>query len=296
MKKLLALLAALAILAAACGSDASNTAPATPAAEAEDVPHRILSLSPTGTEMLFAIGAGDQVIAVDSFSYYPPEAPVTDLSAFEPNIEAIAEFEPDLVVFDFDPGDLASGLETLGIATIGVPAAATFDDIYAEIAALGEATGNVAGADELIASMRKRIKTAVFAHQRSSTPLTYYHEIDTTYFSLTSSTFAGQIYELFGLVNIADAQDADGSAFGYPQLSEEYIIDQDPDLIFLADVLYEGQTLDAVAARPGWDTMTAVQNGNVVELNDDIVSRWGPRVVEYVEAIDDALLALSAQG
>ena len=197
----------------------------------EEFPTRILSLSPTGTEMLFAIGAGDQVIAVDSFSYYPPEAPVTDLSAFEPNVEAIAEYEPDLVVYDFDPGDLASGLEALGIPTISVPAAATFDDIYAEITALGDVTGQVEGAADLVAQMQADIAAAVEAHDADAGELTFYHEIDTTYFSLTSQTFAGQIYSLFGLVNIADAQDEDFSAFGYPQLSEEYIIDQDPDLI-----------------------------------------------------------------
>ncbi len=288
MKKLLALLAAVAIVAAACGSDSPNTA------TTDSVPQRILSLSPTGTEMLFAIGAGRQVIAVDSFSYHPPQAPVTELSAFEPNIEAIAEYEPDLVVFDFDPGDLVTSLETLGIPTIAVPAAATFEDIYRELMALGEATGNVDGATDLVASMRSDIETAITTHTGGDEPLTYYHEIDTTYFSLTSATFAGRIYSLFGLENIADAQDPDGEAFGYPQLSEEYILDQDPDLIFLADVLYEGQSLDTVGSRPGWDTLTAVQNGNVVELNDDIVSRWGPRVVDYVQAISNALTFTAA--
>lgn len=334
MKKLLILLAAFAMLAAACGSDDNTTtevgaadsaaattaatttaapattaaptteAPATTQSPADDVavemaaghPQRIVSLSPTGTEMLFAIGAGDQVIAVDSFSYYPPEAPVTELSAFEPNIEAIASYEPDLVVLDFDPGDLVSGLEALGIQTASVPAATTFDDIYAEIEMLGDVTGNEVGAAELVTAMKDSIAAAVAAHDAGAGELTYYHEIDTTLFSLTSSTFAGQVYGLFGLTNIADAEDADGSAFGYPQLTEEYILESDPDLIFLADVLYEGQNLETVGSRAGWDTLSAVQAGNVVELNDDIVSRWGPRVVDYVEAVSAALATMSNAG
>ncbi len=324
MKKFLIALTGAAMLLAACGSDESNTLPtetvpaetvpadaavvttaaaAAPTTEAPAtadnaaaVPQRIVSLSPTGTEMLFAIGAGDQVVAVDTFSYDPPEAPVSDLSAFEPNVEAISLFEPDLVVLDFDPGDLVSSLDALGIPSAVVPAATTFDDIWAEIEMLGKVTGNEQGAADLVASMRADIAAAVDAHVGTGDTLTYYHEIDTTLFSLTSQTFAGQIYSLFDLQNIADAEDPDGSAFGYPQLSEEYILEADPDLIFLADVLFEGQSLETLSERPGWDTLSAVQNGNVVELDDDIVSRWGPRVVDYVEAVSEALVSMNATG
>lgn len=283
MNRLLALLCALVLIAAACGSDGESSDEDT----SGDAPQRIVSLSPSGTEILFAVGAGEQVIAVDSFSYFPPEAPVTELSGFEPNVEAIAAFEPDLVVFDFDPGDLRAGLEAVGIPTLKLSTASTFDDIYTQIENVGAATGHIGDAAELVANMQTDIEAAV--GNVDGAGATYYHEVDTTLYSATSGTFIGEVYALFGLENIADAADPDGESFGFPQLSAEYIVEADPDLIFLADTLYESQSLDTVAARPGWDALSAVGAGNVFELNDDIVSRWGPRVVDFVESIANAL-------
>ncbi|RMH67259.1 MAG: ABC transporter substrate-binding protein, partial [Actinomyces sp.] len=123
--------------------------------------------------------------------------------------------------------------------------------------------------------------------------ITYYHELDDTLYTVTSGTFVGEIYALFGLENVADPADADGSAFGYPQLSAEYLVDADPDLIFLADTKCCGQSAATVAARPGWDTLTAVREGHVVELDDDIASRWGPRVVDFARAVAAALDTLA---
>lgn len=251
-------------------------------------PTAIVSLSPTATEMLFAIGAGDRVIAVDPFSDFPPEAPVSDLDGFSPSVEAIAERQPDLVVLAFDPGDVVAGLEALGIETVVQDAAATLDDAYAQITELGEVTGQGDGAAALVASIRERLDELA-SGAPSAAGLTYYHELDTTLFTVTGSTFAGAIYGLFGLVNVADGADADGSAFGYPQLSEEYLVDADPDLVFLADTICCEQTAATVARRPGWDQLTAVRNGAVFELSDDIASRWGPRIVDFAEAIADAL-------
>ena len=127
----------------------------------EERPERIVSLSPTATEMLFAIGAGDQVEAVDDQSNYPPEAPVTDLSGFEPNVEAIASFEPDLVVYATEPGDLGASLEGLGIPALQQDAAASLDDVYAQIDQLGMATGHASEATELVEGMRGDIDTIV---------------------------------------------------------------------------------------------------------------------------------------
>jgi iron complex transport system substrate-binding protein len=124
---------------------------------------------------------------------------------------------------------------------------------------------------------------------------TYYHELDNTFYTATSSTFFGQIYGMFGLENIADSADDDGSAFGYPQLSSEYIVSADPDLIFLADVLY-GESAETVAARPGWDVLTAVRQGNVVELDSDIASRWGPRIVDFAQLVADAVEEFVSRG
>jgi iron complex transport system substrate-binding protein len=303
-----ALLAALALVlsAAACGDDdaeTANTATSTTdaAAEAafpvtietpsgevtiEEEPEAVVSVSPTATEMLFAIGAGDQVVAVDDFSNYPPEAPVTDLSAQEPNVEAIASYEPDLVVLSLDPGDVVSGLEALDIPAIVQDAAATLDDTYAQIEQLGQATGHVEDAAQVAAQIEADIAEIAGSVEASDPPLTYYHELDQTFYSATSTTFIGQLYALAGLENIADPAD-DGS--GYPQLSQELIVDADPDFVFLADTKCCEQSAQTVADRPGWSNLTAVKESQVVELDDDIASRWGPRVVDLLDTIVDAV-------
>ena len=124
--------------------------------------------------------------------------------------------------------------------------------------------------------------------------LTYYHELDPTFFTVTSATFIGQVYTLLGLDNIADPADADG--YGYPQLSAEYIVEQDPDLIFLADTKCCGQTPETVAARPGWSELTAVTTGAIVPLDDDVASRWGPRVVDFLRTVATKVAELEPTG
>lgn len=276
--------------AAESAEETDDTEPAPD--EPEHRYQRIVSISPTGTEILFAIGAGDRVVAVDDYSYYPPEAPVTDLSGWQPNVEAIASYDPDLVVMGSD-GDIEANLESLGIAVLGIDAPATFDEVYVQIAQFGETTGQIDEAAALISEMRSEIDALIDAAPDAS-GLTYYHELTDGLYSVTSSTFIGQVYSLFGLDNIADPADSDGSSYGYPQLSNEYIVDADPDLIFLADTLCCGQNAETVGARAGWDLLSAVGHGRVVELNDDIVSRWGPRLVEFIAAISDAVISIGA--
>ena len=262
----------------------------------DDAPafQRIVSISPTATEMVFAIGAGDLVVAVDQFSYYPEEAPVTDLDGWNPNVEAIAAYDPDLVVMQTS-GDVGANLEALGIEVWAHDAPVVFDDVYVQIEQLGEVTGQTDEAAALVAGMQAEIAELVAAAPDAS-GLSYYHELDNTLYTVTSSTFIGQVYSLFGLANVADPADADGSAWGYPQLSDEYLVDADPDVIFLADTLCCGQNAETVAARPGWDQLSAVRDGLIVELNDDIVSRWGPRLVDFIAAISGVLVSMGAAG
>lgn len=256
-------------------------------------PERIVSLSPTATEMLFAIGAGDQVVAADDQSNYPPQAPTTTLSGYEPNAEAIAGYEPDLVVFSNDLGDVASALDELDIPAIMEPAAANLRDVYAQIEELGTATGHERDAIRVVSKMRTDIARITASVPEPTDRLTYYHELDDTYYSVTSSTFIGRVYALLGLENIADA--ADGSGTGYPQLSPEYIVDADPDLIFLADTKCCGQSRATVAKRAGWDQIAAVRSGAVIALDDDVASRWGPRVVDFLRAVAAAVRKVEAQ-
>ncbi|MEM7287184.1 MAG: ABC transporter substrate-binding protein [Actinomycetota bacterium] len=251
----------------------------------ETQPQRIVSLSPTATEMLFAVGAGDLVIAVDDQSNHPPEAPMTDLSGFTPNVEAIIGFEPDLVVSSGLPEDIEAGLAEAGIPSMSLFFGAVIEDTYTQIEQVGAATGHLGDAAELVAQIQADM-AAIAADLPDLGEVTYYHELTGDLFSATSSTFIGQIYSMLGLVNVADEADVDG--FGFPQLSAEYILEQDPDLIFLADTKCCGESAETVAARPGWDQLSAVQNGNVIELDDDIASRWGPRIVDFLQVIADA--------
>jgi iron complex transport system substrate-binding protein len=255
----------------------------------EEQPAAIVSLSPTATESLFAIGAGGQVIAVDDQSNYPPEAPVSQLSGFNPNVEAIAALRPDLVVISYDPGDLVASLNGVGVTVLMQDAAATVDEAYQQIEQLGIATGHATEAEAVVDGMQQEIDAIVAANPPADPALTYYHELGPELYSLTSTTFAGSLYSLLGLANIADPADADGAMGGYPQLSAEFIIDADPDLIFLADTICCQQDAAAVKERPGWDTLTAVNEGGVVELNDDVASRWGPRIVDFLQAVADGV-------
>ncbi|HZT46301.1 MAG TPA: ABC transporter substrate-binding protein [Gaiellaceae bacterium] len=253
-------------------------------------PHRIVSLSPTATETLFAIGAGKQVAAVDDQSDYPQRAPRTKLSGFTPNVEAVAGYHPDLVVLGFDPNGLSASLRRLGIRVLVQDAAKTLDEAYAQMTELGRVTGHVAAARGLVARMKKRIGELVAESTRRARGLSVYHELEPDLYSATSKTFIGQIYRLFGLSNVADAADKDGT--GYPKLSAEYVVSANPDVVVLADIRCCGQSLRTVAARPGWRNVSAVRTGTVVRIDDSIASRWGPRVVNFVRAVAGALAHL----
>jgi iron complex transport system substrate-binding protein len=256
-------------------------------------PDAIISLSPTATEILFAIDAGDQVIAVDDQSNYPAEAPKSDLSGFTPNLESIVALSPDLVVVSFDVDGIVAALAAAEIPVLVQYAAATLDDTYLQIAELGTATGQSAKAEELTSQMKSEIETAIAQVPAEAAGLTYFHELDNTLYTVTSATFIGSIYALAGLTNIADA--AADAASGYPQLSPEFIVDADPAIVFLADTKCCGQTAETLAQRPGFEGLSAIATNSVVELDDDIASRWGPRTVDFVKAIVDGVLTVTAQ-
>lgn len=294
-----ALAATLATLLAACSSGGSRThvaaagqktgaafpvtvqsaqGPVTLKAE----PKAIVSLSPTATETLFAIGAGPQVTAVDDQSNFPANAPKTDLSGFKPNVEAIAARKPDLVVVADDSAGLSGALGKVGVPVLVQPAVKTLDDAFAQIDQLGQATGHTAPAHELVVRMRADIDATVAAATKPGRPVRIYHEVDQTLYTATSSTFIGQLYKKLGAQNIADAAD-DGS--GYPQLSAEFVVKANPQAIFLADAKCCGQSRETVAARPGFAGVDAVRTGTVIPLDEDIASRWGPRIVDLVKIL-----------
>jgi iron complex transport system substrate-binding protein len=254
-------------------------------------PARIVSLAPTATEDLYAVGAGPQVVAVDQNSDYPVTAKKTTLSGLTPNLEAIARYQPDLVISYQNANGLVTGLKKLGIPVLIEPAAATLNDAYAQIDQIGRATGHLAEAQRTVTSMKAQIAATVRQAGSSHPDLTYYWELTANpYYSVTSSTFIGQIVALFGLKNIANAADK-ASDGGYPQLSAEYIVKAQPQVIFLADnqAADGGQTPAVVARRPGWSAIPAVKHDEVIGLNDDIASRWGPRLPQLVAEIAQAV-------
>jgi iron complex transport system substrate-binding protein len=307
-KKIHVVVAVSALFLTACGQSSSTSvesaAPTTAASFPVTIenngtsvvipeqPDAIISLSPTATEILFAIDAGDQVIAVDDQSNYPAEAPISDLSGFTPNLESIVALSPDLVVVSFDVDGIVEALTTAGIPVIVQYAAATLDDTYLQIAELGTATGQTAKAEELASQMKSEIDAAIAQVPAEAAGLTYFHELDNTLYTVTSATFIGSIYALAGLTNIADT--AADAASGYPQLSPEFIVDADPAIVFLADTKCCGQTAETLAQRPGFEGLSAIATNSVVELDDDVASRWGPRTVDFVKAIVEGVLTVTA--
>ncbi|MEZ5175091.1 MAG: ABC transporter substrate-binding protein [Acidimicrobiia bacterium] len=300
-------LVALVLVVTACSGESATTQPTDPPRDGFPVtvetptgavtiaapPKRIVSLSPTSTEVLFAIGAGDQVVAVDSLSNYPQAAPTTELSAFTPSVEAISEYLPDLVFISFDPGGVVDGLSALDIAVIVHPTAVSLADAYDQWMQTGAATGHLAEAEAVVAATKDAIDEIATEVADAGAGSSYFYEIDDLLYTTTSSSFIGQVIAVTGMTNIADgAPDPDG--YGFPQLSAEFIVEANPTLILLADAMCCGQSLETVSERPGWGSMDAVVHGRVVTLDDDIASRWSPRIVTLLEAVADTVRATAA--
>jgi iron complex transport system substrate-binding protein len=310
-----AAVAALALACAACGSSpagsstggsvgagsagavASTGFPVTVSTAAGKLriptrPTRIVSLAPTATEMLYAIGAGSQVKAVDGLSDYPPKAPVTKLSGYQPNAEAIAAYKPDLVVISNDINGITAKLKALSIPVLDLPAATNLAGVYTEFTQLGEATGHIARARTEDAALRKAISKIVKAERKHAKPITYYYELAINpYYSVTSSTFIGSLLSLLGMKSIADTAKGAAAAGGYPTLSAEFILKANPDYVILSDTGRTGGGQDAatVFARPGWSVLSAVKGKHVILLNADIASRWGPRIVQLLQTVATAI-------
>jgi iron complex transport system substrate-binding protein len=249
-------------------------------------PQRILSGSAAHTEILFAMGAGSQVAAVDLWSDFPPEvANLPRFDAFNASVEAMAALDPDLVIISFDPGGVVDGLGALGVPVLVLDAPADLEGAFAQYAEIGVAVDRVGEAETLVASMRAEIDGIVASLPPTAQGLTYFHELEATLFTVTSNTFIGHLYGLLGMTSIAD-----GTAGGdYLQLSAEVIFDADPDFIFLADALCCGESKETVAARPGWASLTAVAEGRVIEIDESTSSRWGPRMVDFLRSVAAAV-------
>jgi iron complex transport system substrate-binding protein len=307
----LALLLAVLVIAA-CGGDDDDAAAGTPTAEAtlaatdtptaaptpdepesafpltfvdpsgveltlEAAPERIASFSPAATEILYAIGAGDAMVATDSFSNFPAATEtLPKISTFPAvSVEAILEHDPQLVVLTAGNEAEAEQLRSLGTPVVFLDGATTIDGIYTHVRVLALATGNVEAGEAVVEGMMARIAAIEAALENVEAGPSVFYELDPTLFSVGPGSFIQDLLTILKVDNIA--ADA-GSPF--PQITAEAIIEANPEVVILADAQF-GETAEAVAKRPGWDAIAAVQNGRVLEILDaDIVSRPGPRIGE----------------
>lgn len=242
-------------------------------------PMRIISMIPSQTETVCALNACEKLIAVDDFSNYPPE--VNDLpklgSAFSPNLEALVALEPDLVLVEEYSG-IADSLRELGIP-VYVGTAQSYDDIFVEFNKLGMLINREAEAAVLIGQVQGAV-AAVEDLLANHAPKTVYFELDATPYSVGPSSFIGELLSKAGGQNIVT------EAMGeFPQLDPEFVVASDPAVILLADAPY-GESAETLAARAGWNTLTALETGSVFELSQeqvDISNRPGPRIAEAIE-------------
>jgi iron complex transport system substrate-binding protein len=296
----LALVASTFAIVSAVGTTTASAGSVKPADEC------IVSLSPTATETLYKIGAGPQVEAVDTDSDYPTTGlPSTRINPFAPNAEQIATIctvtkahptrAPSLVVVYYNADHIVQKLRSLHITVAYQQAPTVLAGAYGQMIQLGELTGHATAATALVASIKAAVTKdiqSVPAHAKQI--LSTYWEISPPpyIYSATSVTFIGQLLSLLGTKNIANGVSQPHDE-GYPALTDEYVISKDPKLVFLAD---SSSTVTAATfdARPGYEYIPAVEFNHVVPLNDDIASRWGPRIVNLMASLTVSVKAALA--
>ncbi len=257
-------------------------------------PTRILSLSASATEMLYAVGAGHQVVGVDEYSTYPANAPRTKFTGYESSAEDYLPLHPDLVLLAFNTGTLLAQLQKLRIATLVLPPAETIAAVNKQINEIGLATGHLAQATQARIALAHDLASAAKLAKARARGATYYIEIDPTYYTATSHTFIGALFSRFGMVNVADSAGRAGSA--YPQISSEDLFRTNPDYVFLADTVCCGQSVKTFASRPGFAALRAVKLGHVVGVNDSVASEWGPHSLEtFASEIKDEIMSTTGK-
>jgi iron complex transport system substrate-binding protein len=259
------------------------------AAQAASAPQCVVSMSPTATETLYAIGAGHQVQAVDKDSDFPTKGlPTKRIDALNPSVEAVVGIckttathpsaKPDLVIISYDANQIKEKLTAVGVKVVEQDPPSNVAGALTQIRQLGTLTGHAAKANALATSIKTTIaKDIASIPSHKGKTLNAYYELDPTFYSLTSSTFVGALLKSLGVVNIADAESTTADA-GYPKLSAEYIVSANPKIVFLADTLCCKASQSTLAKRPGFSKIAAVADHDVIGLSDDVASRWGPRL------------------
>jgi iron complex transport system substrate-binding protein len=304
---LMTLALSMAILVAACAPSALVTnqpaATATPAPivlkdgtgaefRLEKPAEKIVSLAPSNTEILFAVGAGKQVIAREDFSNYPEEAtslPSIGGSMGKYNLEDMVKLQPDLILASPLTSDEAlQSLKTVTPNVFVLPNPTDLEGMYQNLVMVGELTGHKAEAEKLGQDLRARAKAVLDKVATASGKPKVFYELDATEPAKPWTSGPGTFVDL--LITLAGGQNIGGSLSGaWAQISQEELIVQNPEVILLGDALYGGITAESVAARPGWKDIQAVKDNRVLPFNDDLVSRPGPRMIDGLEELAKAI-------
>jgi iron complex transport system substrate-binding protein len=247
----------------------------------DGIPQRIVSVAPTPTEMLFAVGAGEQVVGVDDYSDYPAEAAdLTKVGAYPVNIEAIISLQPDLIV----SGDLVPRAQLDQLASEGIPyvlfADRTLEDIFKTIRLAGVITGHVSEADALATDLERRVdavsnKTLADGVLKPRVYVEYY-----PMFTYGPGSFGDDLIYLAGGENIAHNTSSE-----YPEVLDEFVLAQDPEIIVYTSGVMSSTTAESIAARPGWENISAITNDMIFSVDDNLLSRYGPRIVDGLEEL-----------
>lgn len=247
----------------------------------ETPPQRIVSLASHATEIFCAIGAGDQLMAVDQFANCPAgsdEKPAVD--AFQPSVEAIVAYDPDLVYAWYDPGDLVQSLRNAGVTVFFLAVPSDLEGLFDNIRLIGDITGREDAAETLIGDMEAERDAIVASIENVEAGPRIFHESDASLYTARSDTFVGELYVLLKAQNIADEAESP-----YPQLSSEAVVAADPEVIVLADFADPAE----VGARPGWSAISAVANDRICSVNPDLTDRPGPNIMQGLQALADCL-------
>jgi|GEM_PF-1461022 len=239
-------------------------------------PTRILCLSASSTQMLYAIGAGKQVVAVDKYSAYPKNAPRTSFTGYETSAEDYLPYHPNLVILAFNENNMVQQLNVLHIPVLVMPAANTIRSADIQMLQLGLATGHYLAAKKQVNKLATTLHQISHRVGNKGQGLTYFIELSPSLYTATSSTFIGSVFSLFKMKNIAGQVKYNSN---YPQINSSFLLKSNPDIVILADTVCCGQTPKSFASRPGYSVLQAVKNHNVYGVNDSVASEWGPHTL-----------------
>ncbi len=247
----------------------------------DGIPQRIVSVAPTPTEILFAVGAGSQVVGVDDYSDYPAAAAnLTKVGSYTLNTEAIVALHPNLIV----ASDLVPRLQLDQLSSQGIPyvifADRTVEDVFGTIRLAGVITGHAQEADDLATNLSARVdaitaKTLATNITKPTLYIEYY-----PMFTYGPGSFGDDLIRLAGATNIAHNATSE-----YPQITNEFVIAQDPQIIVYTSGVMSQTTNLTIASRPGWENMTAVKDNQIYSIDDNLISRYGPRIVDGLEQL-----------